>query len=579
MMTSGRTLDNRYIIREEIGSGGFGAVYLAEDTRFTGNNHVAIKKILQSNEITDRAFRHEANLLYNLSHPNLPKVTNCFQEDGANYIVMNFIAGEDLMDQLKKEKIFSVSEVLEIADKVLFALEYLHSFLIFHRDIKPHNIKIDGDNNIFLLDFGTAKGQTDEITLSLTDQSITGFTPFYAPLEQVLRVDANSYLLLQSLDSPNLEKFVQNKTDARSDVYGLGATIYHLLTGFSPERATATIRAHLIWSGKSDPLPDCRCYNSEISENLAEIINKSLAIDPEERFQTAAQFRSALKNLTHTKGIENESAADVEMVQASESSPIIDFNLNETVQSVIIPSDFKANVPLPPSKAKMKTGAFFILPVLFFALAGFGGWFILSDTTKPSPKIEVIAERQPTSVTKSSRSFIYSLLVQKMRDGRKFQEPFESSGQEIFESGYEFQMRFIPSDTGFLYVFNEGLDKKGEKIFTVQFPTPSANSGVSDVLANQSYKSSWLEFGGTPGTENFWISWNKTENRELEAARENAFQNEGVVVDNDLKATLKKYLENSEKIKTEVVKDVEKKLTRIDFEGDSVIYLLQLEHR
>ncbi len=102
MLTNGKILDTGYLIREEIGSGGFGAVYLAEDTRFSGNNRVAIKKMLQTSEFSARVFHNEANLLYNLTHPNLPKVTNCFQEEGANFIVMNFIAGDDLMQQIKK---------------------------------------------------------------------------------------------------------------------------------------------------------------------------------------------------------------------------------------------------------------------------------------------------------------------------------------------------------------------------------------------------------------------------------------------------------------------------------------------
>ena len=298
MITNGKVLDNRYVIREQIGSGGFGAVYLAEDTRFGGNNRVAVKKIVNTGELTETNFRNEANLLYNLSHPNLPKVTNCFQENDSNFIVMDFIAGADLMEQLKKGKKFTVEEVLRIADKVLDALEYLHSYLIYHRDIKPHNIKIDETGKVFLLDFGTAKGQFDDKTVSITDQSITGYTPFYAPLEQVLRVDANSYLLLQSIDTPYLDKFIQYKTDARSDIYSLGATLYHLLTGRSPENATVTIRTHLIWSGKPDSLPDSQTLNPKISERLSAIIKKCLQIDPENRFQTATELRAALKSLS-----------------------------------------------------------------------------------------------------------------------------------------------------------------------------------------------------------------------------------------------------------------------------------------
>jgi serine/threonine protein kinase len=161
MQEDGKIIDGRYLIREKIGSGGFGAVYLAEDTRFTGNNRVAIKQIESNNETVAKSSKVEADLLYNLSHPNLPKVTNCFAEGGASFIVMDYISGEDLAQRLLKGKNFQIDEVLPIADKVLDALEYLHSFPIYHRDVKPHNIKVDQMGRIFLLDFGTAKGHLE----------------------------------------------------------------------------------------------------------------------------------------------------------------------------------------------------------------------------------------------------------------------------------------------------------------------------------------------------------------------------------------------------------------------------------
>ena len=301
MLTVGKILDGRYYIREQIGDGGYGSVYLAQDSRFSGNNFVAIKKIPQSSEHHDKSFRREADLLYNLSHPNLPKVSNCFQENGANFIVMDYISGEDLAVSLRKGKRFSISEVFQIADKVLDALEYLHSSTIFHRDIKPHNIKIDANGKIFLLDFGTAKGNFDEATITRQNgQSITGYTPFYAPLEQVLRIDPNSYFLLNSLNSPNMESFLEKKTDARSDIYSLGATLYQLLTRISPEKATSTIRAHAIWSGKPDTLEPVQNVNAEVSDELAQIIHRSLEIEPEKRFQTAAEFHQALTDLEDT---------------------------------------------------------------------------------------------------------------------------------------------------------------------------------------------------------------------------------------------------------------------------------------
>ena len=611
MMTSGKKLDNRYIIREQIGKGGFGAVYLAEDTRFTGSNLVAIKKIHQSNEQTSKAFYYEANLLYNLSHPNLPKVTNCFQEDESNFIVMDYIGGEDLMNHLKKGRNFSIEEVLSISDKVLDALEYLHSFSIFHRDIKPHNIKIDANGKIFLLDFGTAKGDLNSNTLSTTDQSVSGYTPFYAPLEQILRVDTNSYLLLNSLDSPNLERFTEHKTDARSDIYSLGATVYHLLTGFSPEKATGTIRAHLVWSGKSDPLPPIRRLNPQISERLAWIIDKCLKIEPDERFQTAKELRDALRSLNVNEPI---SVSDQKTLAFStdeilETQPgVPDQNIEKTqavvqdlhnaeTQRVAVNSPetnlIQSAITVPgeiissKSEAKSHGGLYAGLLGLLLILSGFGGWFAwrsVSDTGNTQTGNSSSSNNNSTgnnglANNVTERSFKYSLLVQKIRDGKKFQEPFESSGQEIFENGYQFQVRLTAPETGFLYAFAEGLNDKGERVYNIVFPTPKQNKGKSEVEANQSYETGWNEFGGTAGTENFWIIWSKEENKIAENARDNAFQSGGTVVAADIKAKLKDYLEQGNKIEKTISKDTEKKLTKVDFRNDNFVYLLQLEHR
>ena len=590
MITSGKVLDNRYVIRDQIGSGGFGAVFLAEDTRFGGNNLVAVKKILQTGEFTTIAFRNEANLLYNLSHPNLPKVTNCFQEDDANFIVMDFIAGEDLIEKLNKGKKFTIEESLTIGDKVLDALEYLHSFFIYHRDIKPHNIKIDETGRIFLLDFGTAKGQVDDNTVPITDQSITGFTPFYAPLEQVLRVDANSYLLLQSIDTPHLDKFLSYKTDARSDIYSLGATLYHILTGYSPKNATVTVRTHLLWSGKPDSLPEPRTLNPQISERLSEIIKKCLEIDPEDRYQSATELRAAFKSLQFAAPEFVKQPEDVsppQLLETQVSQPHTFFSQSENISAkppvsgnFVFPKEESKDEAPANSKGKfiaLITGSLF----LFLIVLGLGGWIIWKKSSVADNPTQIVKQNEviPPPITQNSRTLNYALLVQKMRDGKKFEEPFESSGQEIFENGYQFQMNFTPPDAGYLYTFAEGFDDKGEKVLSIQFPTPRKNNGGASILAGQKYETGWNEFDGKAGTEKFWIIWSKEQPEIAEKSRENAFKNEGVVVDDELRNKLKYYLEKEPNEQNNVSKDTTQKITKIDFKGDSIVHLIQLEHR
>jgi serine/threonine protein kinase len=610
MLENGKIIDGRYTIREKIGSGGFGAVYLAEDTRFSGNNRVAIKQIVSDNERVAQTSKVEADLLYNLSHPNLPKVTNCFKEDGANFIVMDYISGEDLAHGLLKKRKFQIDEVLKIADTVLDALEYLHSFPIYHRDVKPHNIKIDQKGKIFLLDFGTAKGSMDdeaEKTVQFGGQSITGYTPFYAPLEQVLRVDPNSYLLLTALNEEKLRDFAERKTDGRSDIYALGATLYHLLTGFSPEQATATVRAHALWSEKPDPLPNIQTLNAEVSPALANAIHRALEVMPEHRFQTASEFRQSLKmsQMASVPTLATEVVNPAYQYQPppTQGAPQI-INIQQDAPSVPTFQQAAAFVAEShQSEPQSNTKKFSLLGLGVILLMVFGAsgagliWKFASNkaekTTANTNQSEAAninsgaanggsqnsaKSGAKTNASQSARNIDYSLLVQKMRDGKKYQEPFESSGQEIFENGYQFILNLTPSEKGFLYIFAEGLNDKNEKVFNIIFPTPKQNGGAPDVSADQKYQTNWNEFSGSAGTENFWVIWSKEKNDTLDKSRENAFANGGKLVDKELEKKLKDYLESG-KIQKAAIKDIDKKLSKIEFEGDSAVYLIQLEHR
>ncbi|MDQ3130219.1 MAG: protein kinase [Acidobacteriota bacterium] len=588
MLTSGKILDGRYHIRERIGSGGFGAVYLAEDTRFSGKNLVAVKEIQPRSEREASSLRLEADLLYNLSHPNLPKVSNCFQENGAYFIVMDYITGEDLAEMLKRGKRFETAEVLRVADTVLDALEYLHSFPVFHRDIKPHNIKIDETGKIFLLDFGTAKGNLEDDVYNKPGLSITGFTPFYAPLEQVLRVDTNSFLILQAEHEVHLQRFLNYRTDERSDIYALAATIFHLLSGVSPSNATSTFRARALWSNQPDPLPRLSTLNPEVSAHLSRILQTALTIEPANRFQTAREFRNALQ--------ENSFSSDKTLSFIAETQPSpLNFDSNSAgkitgAATEILTGDKLESIAgiLPPNETKLDSKKKFlaigaaVLILFLFGIAGAGIWFFVGgdSATIPEKPTENAAENATQSNPQLARSVHYSLLVQKMRDGKKFQEPFESSGQEIFENGYRFQMRLTASENGFLYLFNEGLNDKSEKVFQIIFPTPLTRNGSAEVGAEQKIETGWNEFDGKAGTENFWIIWNKEKIDIIEKVIENAFLSDtGAVTDKVLEGNLREFIGENKKSETKTTKDVERKLSVIDFDGDSVAHLLQLEHR
>jgi hypothetical protein len=170
----------------------------------------------------------------------------------------------------------------------------------------------------------------------------------------------------------------------------------------------------------------------------------------------------------------------------------------------------------------------------------------------------------------------YSLLVQKMRDGKPYQEPFESSGQEIFENGYKFIFRAASAQPGYFYLLNEGAPESGVRGFTMLYPTPKKIGAT----ASAQIQTGWNHFGGQAGTEQLWLIFADKPVAELEAARATAFQNEkGALTDAAQARSVREFLTSHAAQKPEVSKDTAQKLTVIKGAGEVLVYLVELEHR
>lgn len=249
-----------------------GAVYEALDARL--HRTVALKETLVESDDLRRAFAREAHLLANLSHPALPKVIDHFSEGDGEYLVMDHIAGADLSQQLAgRGEPFPTQTVLRWADELLDALEYLHGNEppIIHRDIKPSNLKLTPKGCIVLLDFGLAKGTAGQMTRVQASQSILGYTPNYAALEQIQG----------------------ERTSPRSDLYSLAATLYHLLTGKTP--VDALKRATEVLHDEPDPLRPIDELNPQVPRAVANVLMRALALRPTQRPESAAQLRAELQ--------------------------------------------------------------------------------------------------------------------------------------------------------------------------------------------------------------------------------------------------------------------------------------------
>lgn len=269
-------IQNRYLIVHLIGKGGMGEVYLAVDQRL--GSAVALKRtFFADDEMLGGAFEREARTLARLRHPVLPKVSDHFTENGEQYLVMEHIAGDDLAKRLEgAQKPFPLSWVLFWADQLLDALAYLHTHEppIIHRDIKPQNLKLTDENHIVLLDFGLSKntGQTKiSGSSSGSTGSVVGYTPHYAPMEQIRGTGTNP----------------------KSDIYSLSATLYQLMSNTVP--ADALTRADSLLNGSPDPITPLDEINPEVPREVSDVILRGMEVSQEKRFSNAKEMQKALR--------------------------------------------------------------------------------------------------------------------------------------------------------------------------------------------------------------------------------------------------------------------------------------------
>jgi serine/threonine protein kinase len=300
MLARNDFLQGRYRIVRRLGHGGMGAVYEAIDEKF--GEPIALKEIIVENLVGERqkemfvkAFEREAKALAKARHEAVPYVRDYFPEQGRQFLVMELIEGPDLAEMLEKQqRPFPLADALNWMYQLLDALDYLHTLQhpIIHRDIKPQNLKLNFRRKIKLLDFGIAKSV--DAASTFTNQTFVGATLNYSPIEQILPAITPTFREFIILKHAQKARYVLSQnTDARCDLYAVGATFYHLLTNqFPVDSAKRTLE---IWEGNADPLINPTALNPEIPSSVSAFLQKALEVERDNRFSSAAEMQQALR--------------------------------------------------------------------------------------------------------------------------------------------------------------------------------------------------------------------------------------------------------------------------------------------
>lgn len=567
----GQRLEGRFLIEKNLtddgaDAGGIGVVYLAKDLKLLSKKVVV--KILKEKFAEDddllRKFQHEKEALIRLDHPGIVRILDSGTLTAGNpFLVIEFIEGHSLRKALSKVGRLPLDFAAHVISSIGYALAEAHSRKILHRDIKPENIMLTpqdhGPDRVRLIDFGIARVDNSELGSATMVPKTMGTLRYMAP-EQL-----SGQLILTSA----------------ADIFAFGVVAYEVLTGELPFKAkNISDMYHLEEQG-------VRVLPSQLRPDLPQLTEalllSALEFDQEKRPQDVRIFgRDLARSLLG-------------------GNPGVDGWFNIEDKATLHAAD-SAGAP-EPTKKKTRSLPWVALGLVILAALSVAAGYLLfvgrgpagpdlaANTSRAGAQLPATSNQTAANVNRPDasqgdtaepgreRELSYFLTVQKMRNGKPFEAPFKSSGQEIFESGYKFTMAFVPDGDGYMYVFNQGKDDQGKIGYYLLFPTPSTNKGSAQVSNGQQIETARSTFTGGRGTEVVWMIWTKEKSEDLERVTRAAVASAGVVMDEASAILLEQFLEQNKSQKTESTKDSGNQRTLVKAKGDTVVHRFELEHR
>jgi serine/threonine protein kinase len=511
-----------YVIVDHLGTGGMGQVYRAKDSRL--GRTVALK-ILSPDVAGDKRrmqrFRQEARVASSLNQPNIVTVFEFGEIENLTYLATEYVDGETLRDVLRGKRL-QLGEILDIAIQMLAALDAAHEAKIIHRDMKPENVMIRRrDHVVKVLDFGLAKPiEKRERFANLTSDS-TAFKT--AP-----------GLIMGTVNYMSPEQARAHEVDARSDVWSTGIMIYEMAVGAKPFGGPTS--AHTIVEIlEKEPPPMTEVGPAGMPAELQRIVAKSLAKNPDDRYQTAKEMMLDLGSLK--KQLETP-----------------------------------AVTPVKPARKQWLAVALVAVGLLvaMFAIYAWRNRQVARVIEPPQIPAPIVV-----------RTLTYSITVQKFKNDKPYQRPFDLAGEINFEAGYRIRLNVSSPQSGYLYVLNEGPVPAGGKLeYNAVFPSSTSNQGSEVIVANKTLPipdGSWLRFDKEEGVEKLWLVFSDRAVPELEGIK--AFANterQGLITNDLLNQTIRSFVNSHSTVK--VIAEKGQTLTTLKSPQDVLVYAVRLEH-
>jgi serine/threonine protein kinase len=514
----GKIIDARYLIERELGKGGMGKIYLARDLTLY-NRPVVIKFLLEAlqwDPYVVKKFSQEVEALSRIDHHGVVTLLGAGKlADGRLYLVMQYVEGATLRRQITTEGV-DFGRAASILRQVGDALEAVHERRILHRDLKPENIMLqvlkDGTELVKLVDFGIAKVKDSAIGPSTANDVSTGSVAYMSP-EQLRGGE---------------------KLTAASDIYVMAVIAYEMLTGRRPFNPNSP--AHLLELQRAA----VRVKPTDLRPNLPmetqAIILSGLAFDATLRYQSASEFGNRL------------------------ARSLMDEEHNGELKPR--PQDHEAPSAVPMRSVCTGTHIAWIASTLVVIIACAGFFFYYTSTTRNR------------TVSAATRSFIYSLTIQRTQDDRVYEE---SAARDVFENGDKFRLNLSGFAPGYIYLFKEEPSEPNS--FTMLYPNRDTNDGSAALGARQWVRTNWNTFKGNAGTENVWIVWSTSSILQLEAAKTKAFrQPDSLVTGEDLDIVKSLLATLRAEVKTRIARDQNSQQTTVRGRGDVLIKMVPLQH-